>query len=137
MPATPGVTRHEPFMFSSAQPAAPGWPSALEYTDRCTRLPKMLTAASTPSAMPIGSTSHCTLKIKPMPKTTRTASRSAPTISGTSFLSSRRWTLNASQIWRRRAFDSARFAVRASFFAALSSRWAWRALPGYGRVPTM
>jgi hypothetical protein len=124
-------------MFSSAQPAAPGWPSALEYTDRCTRLPKMLTAASTPSAMPIGSTIHCTSKIKPMPKTTRVASRIAPTISGTSFLSSRRWTLNASNSWRRRAFDAARFAVRASFFAALSSLGLAGIAPGYGRVPTM
>ena len=45
------------------------------------------------------------------------------------------------QIWRRRALDSARFAVRASFFAALSGFEPGLGVagipPGYGRVPAM
>src|ERR671920_2561917 len=85
------------------------------------RRPKMLTAASRPIAMPIGSTSHCTPKISPMPKTTSTDSRNAPTIRGTRRLSSRRCILNASKIWRRLALAAARFSRAAAFLAALSS----------------
>ncbi|SIL49750.1 Uncharacterised protein [Mycobacteroides abscessus subsp. abscessus] len=39
-------------MLSSAQPAAPFWPSALVNTDFCTRRPKMMNATKTPSTTP-------------------------------------------------------------------------------------
>jgi hypothetical protein len=79
----------------------------------------MLIAASAPTAMPIGSTSHCTSKNQPTPDTTTTDARKTPTIQGMSALSSLRCILKASQICRRRALDAARLAALASFCTAL------------------
>ena len=100
---------------------------------------RLAALGSRTAAMPSTSSgaSQAPPTISPITRTSRTGARNAATISGTSFLSSRRCILNASRIWRRRAFDAARRSRAASFFAALSS-WGLAGIrPGYGPPPTV
>src|SRR5689334_22182353 len=116
-------------MLSSAHPAAPGWPSALAYTELCTRRPKIDTAPSRPTAMPSGRSSHCIPKNRPMPNASAAASTIVPIISGSSALSSRRWCWNACQSCLYRIREAARFSRFAAFCASLSALAGFPAMP--------
>src|SRR5829696_8336128 len=81
----------------------------------------MRIASSNPTPMPNGNVTHCMPQIRLRPKITAADNTTAPIISGSSSLSSRRCIWNASKICRRRARAWARFSCDACFLAALSS----------------
>src|SRR3954454_20839128 len=129
VPTTPWLTRQAPRMLSSAHPAAPGWPSALEYTELCTRRPKIEMAMRRPTAMPSGRSTHSIPKNSPMPNASAEASTIEPIINGSRSLSSRRCCWNACQSCLYRIRDAARFSRFAAFCASLSALAGFPAMP--------
>src|SRR6478672_11284404 len=89
----------------------------------------MDTAASSPTAMPSGSTTHCIPKNSPMPNARAAASTIEPIINGSSSLSSRRWCWKACQSCLYRIRDAARFSRSAAFCASLSALAGFPAMP--------